>query len=157
MAKMKANAGKPVFKKDEVAQGDVSGFIEMSGQRARVTLAISFTEPVIKEITKRIFGVLETSLNDHIEDTVGEITNVLTGGGRKILSEKGYKFNMTIPAVSSGKDHLICHKSKTPVIIVPFATDAGKFFIELSADTLKLEPGTSDNNPKAKKGRISYI
>jgi len=157
MAKLKVNAGKPVFKKDEVAQGDVSGFIEMSGQRARVTLAISFTEPAIKEITKHILGVVETSLNDDTADTVGEITNILTGGGRKILSEKGYKFNMAIPAVSSGKNHLICHNSKTPVIIVPFATDAGWFFIELSVDTFKLEPGNSDNNPKAKKGRISYI
>ena len=157
MAKIKANAGKPVFKKDEVAQGDVSGFIEMSGQRARVTLAISFTEPVIKEITKRILGVGETNVNDYTADTVGEITNILTGGGRKILGEKGYKFNMAIPAVSSGKNHIISHRSKTPVIIVPFATDAGKFFIELSVDALKLAPGSSDINQKASKKRISYI
>ena len=131
MAKLEAKPGKPAYKKNEIAKGDVTGLIGMVGNQTKGTLAITFTEPVILEITKRMLGEEETEINATVTDMVGEITNMVTGGAKNLLSEKGYSFDMAIPTVVSGIGHVINHKSKKPVIVVPFVTEAGDFFIEI--------------------------
>lgn len=131
MATMEARPGKPAIKRNEVALGDVTGLIGMAGEQTKGTLAITFTEPVILEITRRMLGEEQKSINDTVTDMVGEITNMVTGGAKRLLSEKGYRFDMAIPTVVAGKNHAITHKSKAPIIIIPFSTDAGDFFIEV--------------------------
>jgi len=131
MAQMEAKAGKPFYKKNKIAHGAVTGIIGMVGKQTRGTLAISFTEPAILEITKRMLGEEETGINETVIDMTGEITNMVTGGAKNLLTEQGYKFDMATPTVISGKDHVVNHKSGTPVIVVPFKTEAGDFFIEI--------------------------
>jgi len=131
MATLEAKAGKPFYKKNKIAQGAVTGIIGMAGKQTKGTLAISFTEPVILEITKRMLGEEETEINATVTDMAGEITNMVTGGAKNLLSEKGYRFDMAIPTVISGNDHVVNHKSGKPVIVVPFKTEAGDFFIEI--------------------------
>lgn len=131
MAKLEAKPGRPAIKTNEVAKGDVTGLMGMTGEQARGTLAITFTEPVILEITKRMLEEEVTRIDDTVTDMVGEITNMVTGGAKRILSEHGYRFDMAIPSVVSGKNHIIHHKSRAPIIIVPFNTQAGNFFIEI--------------------------
>ncbi|MBF0564139.1 MAG: chemotaxis protein CheX, partial [Nitrospirae bacterium] len=62
---------------------------------------------------------------------VGEITNMVTGGAKKILAERGYKFEMAIPTTIVGKNHVITHKTRGPIVIVPFKTTFGDFFVEV--------------------------
>ncbi len=131
MAKLDAKPGKPRVKDNELACGDVTGIIGMASDQTKGTLAITFTEPVILEITRRMIEDEVSEIDDTVTDMVGEITNMVTGGAKKVLSEEGYSFDMAIPSVISGKDHIVCHKSRAPVIIVPFHTDAGDFFIEI--------------------------
>ena len=131
MAKLEARPGKPAIKTNEVAKGDVTGIMGMASEQAKGTLAITFTGPVIIEITKRMLGEEVTMIDDTVIDMVGEITNMVTGGAKRLLSEQGYRFDMAIPSVVSGKNHVIHHKSKAPIIIVPFNTQAGNFFIEI--------------------------
>lgn len=131
MAKLDAKPCKPAIKTSEVAQGDVTGLMGMTGDQAIGTLAITFTEPVILEITKRMLGEEVTRIDDTVCDMVGEITNMVTGGAKRILSEHGYRFDMAIPSVVSGKNHVIHHSSRAPIILVPFNTQVGNFFIEI--------------------------
>lgn len=131
MAMFKATPGKPAIKTSEVAKGDVTGIMGMASDLARGTLAITFPEPVILEITKRMLGEELTAIDDTVTDMVGEITNMVTGGAKRILSEQGYRFDMAIPTVVWGKNHIIHHKSKAPIVIVPFHTESGNFFIEI--------------------------
>jgi len=131
MAMLEAQPGTPALKTSNVSFGDVTGLIGMAGKQTKGTLAITFTEPVILEITKRMLGEEEKEINNTVTDMVGEITNMVTGGAKKILSEKGYRFDMAIPSVIAGKDHVILHKSKAPIIFVPFNTEVGEFFIEI--------------------------
>ena len=131
MAQLDAKAGTPTLKTSEVACGDVTGLIGMTGEQTKGTLAITFSASTILEITKRMIGEEQDKVNDTVTDMAGEITNMVTGGAKKLLSEKGYRFDMAIPSVVAGKDHVIVHKSKSPVIMVPFSTEAGDFFIEV--------------------------
>ncbi|RJR19807.1 MAG: chemotaxis protein CheX [Nitrospiraceae bacterium] len=131
MAKLEARPGKPAIKTSQIAQGDVTGLMGMASLQAKGTLAITFTEPVILEITKRMLGEELTGIDDTVTDMVGEITNMVTGGAKRILSEHGYRFDMAIPSVISGKNHVVHHKSKAPIVVIPFNTQAGSFFIEI--------------------------
>ena len=46
------------------------------------------------------------------------------------LEQKGYAFEMAIPTIVSGKSHSIGHVTDYPIIVVPFDTEAGPFFVE---------------------------
>ncbi len=137
MAMLKVKPGSPAIKTDETAHGDVTGLIGMTGEQAKGSFAVTFTEPVILEITRRMLGEEVNVIDDTVTDMVGEITNMVTGGAKKFLSEKGYRFDMAIPAVIAGPNHLIRHTSGQPVIIVTFSTDAGEFFIETCFEELR--------------------
>ena len=56
MAQLEAKPGRPMIKKDDVAQGDVTGLIGMTGEQARGSLAVSFSEQAILEISKQRLG-----------------------------------------------------------------------------------------------------
>lgn len=59
---------------------------------------------------------------------------MVTGGAKRILSEKGFNFDMATPIVVSGKDHTIHHKSKGPIVIIALRGEAGRAYIEFSFD-----------------------
>jgi chemotaxis protein CheX len=113
--------------------------IGIAGDQAKGSLAISFTESAILDIASKMFGEPITEVNDEIADMVGEITNMVTGGAKVALSEKGYKFKMAIPTTIMGRNHSIKHSSKGPIIMIPFETEAGTFFVEICFETNGVE------------------
>ncbi len=131
MAQMEATAEKPFLKKNSIAKGDVTGIIGMAGEQTKGSLAITFTEKTIIHITSQMLGEEIELLDETAIEMAGEITNMVTGGAKAILANKGYKFELAIPSMVVGKDHIISHNSNGPIIIVPFTTSAGDFFIEL--------------------------
>ncbi|WP_413113868.1 chemotaxis protein CheX [Thaumasiovibrio sp. DFM-14] len=134
MASMELAPQKPRLKKDEVARGDVSGLIGMVGPQTRGSFSITFEENLALEIMQRMLGERPNSVNEEVTDMVGEITNMVTGGAKRILSEKGYDFNMATPAVVSGRGHTITHKSEGSIILMPFESEFGNAFIEICFD-----------------------
>ncbi len=133
MAFTKAEAGKPYLKKENVATGDVSGVIGLIGEK-NASVSISFTEMCIVKIVSSMLGEEYDSLNDDIKDAVGELTNMISGQARKMLDEIGYKFDAAIPTVIVGKNHVISHASRGPMIAIPFNTADGSFTIEVCFD-----------------------
>ncbi|KJU86850.1 chemotaxis protein X [Candidatus Magnetobacterium bavaricum] len=131
MANTQATPGRPFLKQEASAKGDVTGLIGLAGQQTKGSLAITFTEPAILHIASQMLGETFTTINNDVADTVGEITNMVTGGAKKLLAEKGYKFDLAIPSIIVGKGHMVSHKTKGPIVIVPFETVAGSFFVEI--------------------------
>ncbi len=134
MASTKATQGKLFLKGDKNAKGDVTGLIGLTGEKAKGSLAITFSETAILSIASRMLGEPITSLDDSVADCVGEITNIVTGGAKKLLSEKGYTFELALPTTIIGKGHTITHNTTGKVICVPFETDAGTFVVEVCFD-----------------------
>lgn len=130
MASTNAEAGKPYMKNDQIAQGDVSGVIGLTG-KTRGTVSISFTEDCILSIVSNMLGEEMMELNNDIKDAVGEITNMITGQARQKLEEMGMSLKAAIPTVITGKNHTITHITVAPVMAIPFTTDNGKFTIEV--------------------------
>jgi chemotaxis protein CheX len=131
MANTTATPEKPFLKTTKRANGDVSGIIGLAGEKAKGSLAITFTEPCILHIASQMIGEEVKNVDNSVADCVGEITNMVTGGAKKILSEKGYTFDMAIPSTIIGKNHSIAHKTVGPIICIPFKTASGSFFVEV--------------------------
>lgn len=134
MANTTVTPGQPKVKKDEIARGDVSGLIGMVGTQVKGSFSISFEESLALEIMFRMLGERPKTINNDVTDMVGEITNMVTGGAKRILGEKGYEFTMATPVVVSGKGHTITHKCEGPKVLMPFDSEFGKVHIEVSFD-----------------------
>jgi chemotaxis protein CheX len=130
MAFTTADAGKPYLKKDQVARGDVSGVIGLTGE-VKGTMSISFTEESILPIVSSVLKEDIKEMNDEIKDAVGEITNVISGQARQELEALGRSLSAAIPTVIMGKNHTIRHITTHPIIAVPFSTNDGDFTIEI--------------------------
>jgi len=130
MAFVKAEVEKPYLKKDNVAQGDVSGIVGFTGD-ANGTVAVTFDELCILKIVSNMFGEEMKELNNEVADAVGELTNMISGQARRELEENGKLFEAAIPSVVSGKNHQITHYTDGPKIAIPFVTDGGQFTIEV--------------------------
>jgi chemotaxis protein CheX len=133
MAFIKAEAQKPYLKKDNVAKGDVSGIVGITGE-TNGTVFITFDESCIVRVVSNMFGEPIHEINDDIKDAVGELTNMISGQARKELEEIGQVFQGAIPSVVSGKNHELMSVTGGPKIAVPFKTDFGNFTIELALD-----------------------
>ncbi len=131
MANTQATPGKPFVKSDKSAKGDVTGIVGLTGNKAKVSLAITFTEAAILHIYAEMLGEHVKEVNDSVIDCVGEITNMLTGGAKAILAQKGHKFELAIPSMISGRNHTVSHHTTGQVICVPLDTPAGSFSIEV--------------------------
>lgn len=134
MASTELTPGKPHLKKDELARGDVSGLIGMVGPQTKGSFSISFDEDLALTIMERMLGERPPKINEEVTDMVGEITNMVTGGAKKMLAEKGYDFDMATPMVVAGPGHTITHKSEGPKILMPFTSDFGGANIEICFD-----------------------
>lgn len=130
MAFVKSQAEKPYLKKDNVAQGDVSGVVGFTGD-ANGTLAITFDELCILKIVSNMFGEEMTEVNDEIADAVGELTNMISGQARQELEGIGKTYHGAIPSVVTGKSHKLESMTKGPKVAIPFKTDAGSFTVEV--------------------------
>jgi chemotaxis protein CheX len=136
MAFVEPKAGNAYLKKDCVAHGDISGVIGMTGA-VRGSLALSFTEACILRIVSNMLGEEIKEINGDIKDAVGEITNMVSGVARKNLEAEGLIISAAIPTVISGNNHSILHVMGGPSIIIPFATDAGPFVVDICLSELK--------------------
>lgn len=135
MASMQPVAGKPSMKQGNNALGVVTGMIDLKGSQATVSTAISFTKPVALEITKRMLRTEPEDVNDMVQDLVGEISNMMAGGAKAKLEEQGFNFELSLPLVIAGDKHEIKHSVDGPIVLLPFKTDVGDFFVEICSNS----------------------
>lgn len=136
MAMTKLEPGKPSMKKEEISRGDVSGIIGMASPQTKGSLSVTFEESLALSIMEKMLGERPETINEEVTDMVGEITNMVTGGAKNMLGDKGYDFNMATPTIVSGKNHTINHQCESSTLIIPFTSEHGKAYIEVSFDVL---------------------
>ena len=131
MAQIEIKPGKPSLKKDALARGDVSGLIGMVGPTAKGSFSISFDKELALNVFRLMVGESIDELSEDITDMVGEITNMVAGGAKRQLGEKGYEFNMATPIVVTGPSHTIKHQIDGSKVLMPFISEHGKAYIEI--------------------------
>jgi chemotaxis protein CheX len=131
MAGLEAKAGKPQIKQDNRASGDVTGILSMKGRDISGSIAISFSRPVILTLVNKMLHMEFDEINDMVCDLAGEIANMVTGGAKANFEQLGYGIDMSLPTVIKGQGTVVEHKHDTPVVILPFTTEAGEFVVEM--------------------------
>jgi chemotaxis protein CheX len=120
-----------VKKEGETATYDISGLIGIAGN-AIGSVVLSFPEETAINVVSNFVGEKLTAVNRDVLDAIGELTNIVAGGAKKIFSERGHHFKISIPNVVHGKDHKINRPKDVPCISVSFSSDAGPFAVEVS-------------------------
>ena len=136
MAQIKLIPGKPRIKKDDLARGDVSGIMGMTSPQAKGSFAITFDESLALAVMSNMLGEKPSHVDSEVIDMVGEITNMVTGGAKRILADKGFDFDMSSPIVVSGKGHTITHKAEGAKLLLPLSCSAGNASVEICFDSV---------------------
>ena len=131
MAMLEIKPGRPSLKKDAIARGDVSGLIGMAGPTISGSFSISFEKELALNVFEMMVGESIDEIGEDITDMVGEITNMVAGGAKRQLGEKGYEFNMATPIVVTGPGHAITHQVDGTKVLMPFKSDKGNAYIEI--------------------------
>ena len=130
MAMVAITPGKPHIKDEPKTLGEITGLIKLSGDEIQGSLAISFSEAAILDITEKMLQEKVESIDDTVQDLVGEITNMITGSAKRSYSEQGMEFDLTLPSTVLGKGQPMKHCVTGEPIVLPFDTDAGKMYVE---------------------------
>ena len=122
--------GTPSEKQGHYTWGIVTGIIGLAGSETKGNMMLSFDQPCVLDLVSKMLMEEHTSLTQDVLDAVGELTNIITGGTKKVLAELGLVIDMSTPIVFSGQGIAIQQISETPIITIPFKTPAGRFVIE---------------------------
>lgn len=134
MARIEPKPGTPK-KKDRNApvQGkNVTGLISMVGNKASASIALTFTENAILHIAKNMLPTAPSQIDGVVIDLAGELANMVLGSAKTELDNKGFTLQLSLPTIIMGTDYLIAHKTKAPIITLPFTMPEGDFFLEVS-------------------------
>lgn len=125
-------AGIPAAKKGSSAKGEVTGLIGMKAEGACGSVALTLPLPAIRAISQSLLGEEIASINKEATDLVGELTNMLVGGAKRILSEKGHDFDMQTPQLFTGQGHDIVHLVSGQTVLMPIEIGKDEFYLELN-------------------------
>ncbi len=124
-------AQKPYLLGCEVLDIDISGTLAISSPYFKGSIAISFDDKVYKDIISKMLeeNIGDVDLNN--QDGAAEVINIIFGQTKAVLNQKGYSLDRAIPSVMRGRGHKIYQDSKIPVLLVPFHSDLGKFWMQI--------------------------
>jgi len=128
--------GSPYLKREGQTQGDISAIIGFAGPTVTGSVALSLPTPVALKFYSLMMGEKVYRITNDVQDVVGELANIVTGGAKTELSKEGVTFNISIPTVVVGPGHTIGHKGDVPVMVIPFEIGKHRFVMEV---TMRME------------------
>lgn len=125
--------GKPFLTKDTFkSNAGIAGVISLVCPQFNGTISISFPTAVFLKIYENMIGEKHTSITNEIKDGAGEILNIIFGQTKTELVAKGYKLEKALPTVLVGENLSIHHIKQAAMIIIPFNSSAGEFYVEVA-------------------------
>ncbi len=134
MAHLEPTYGSPKIKeKNDVVHGkNLTGLMSMVGKQATASIALTFTEAAILHIARKMLPGEFSRIDGVVIDLAGELANMALGGAKGDLEKEGFLFQLSLPTIIVGSDYLIAHRTKAPIIMLPFFMPEGDFFVEAS-------------------------
>ncbi|MDR0454188.1 MAG: chemotaxis protein CheX [Deferribacteraceae bacterium] len=118
-------------KQDDKMTYDISGVIGIAG-KMQGFIVLSFPEALVLEVVSGFLGEKKTRLSKDVIDAVGEFVNMIAGSSKRTFAEQGMKYNIGIPSVITGKNHIINRPSNVVCIGVKFFVGEQHFVIEVA-------------------------
>jgi chemotaxis protein CheX len=131
-ARVDPKMGKITVKKNENDfPREVSGILGIVCESFDGSVVISFPEKTFLKILSSMMGENILKIDDSALMAAGEITSLIFGEAKGVLNGKGYGLKIVKPSVVHTKVPVFDDKSKGPVVVVPFESSAGHFFVEI--------------------------
>lgn len=127
-----AESKPPYVKEDSVTPGDITGIIGFAEKDISGSIALSFPEDTALKIYNAMTGDNMLKITKDVEDSIGELANIVAGGAKTVLATEGLSFHISIPSVVVGRNHTINHKADAPIVVIPFQLDKHRFVMEVS-------------------------
>jgi len=115
---------------DVTACMDVTGVLGFSGGR-KGSVLITFHEGTALKGVGGMLGMEFEELDADVRDGIGELVNMVAGGAKTKLQERGIDFELSIPNTVMGSTHQITAPAATTRTRLDFSSSAGDFFIEV--------------------------
>lgn len=112
--------------------GDVSGIVGFIQDKLEGTLIVCFQMKTIKDILPRILGQDVELTQDVILDAVSEITNMIFGGIKTELNNRGHKVRFGMPSAIKGAGHFIGHMHDGRYMLMNFEMGGSPFQIHIA-------------------------
>lgn len=130
MAGIKAEKAGLELREDLITTYDISSIIGLTGETSG-SIIISVPAKLACRIASNMLMEEVTSLNQSVEDAIGEIGNIVVGDARRSLIQDGHQLNISVPTVVVGAGHKISRSSSVPCIGIPFSTEFGDFEVNV--------------------------
>ena len=130
IAFMDIRPGKVHLTESNVAAGDVSGIIGITGD-ATGSLVISFTETCLCSIVGGLTGEPHIAVDEKAFAVVREISRIILVVAGAYLEKEGLKVYAAPPIVVYGKAHTIESLPDNPSITIPFSTEKEAFKVDI--------------------------
>jgi chemotaxis protein CheX len=124
-------AGEAKIKEDNIARGPITGILNMKGMHVVGSVAITFSEETALNLSRIILGMRAEKVNGELVDMTAELANMIGANTAGLLAEHGEAFEISLPTVIIGPDHIVCHKPHGPTLLIPFSMESGGFVVEL--------------------------
>jgi len=118
------------LKEDLITTYDISAIIGLTGETSG-SIIISMPEQLACKIAANMLMEDIPSMNQAVEDAIGEIGNIVVGDARRSLIQDGFSLSISIPTVVIGSGHKISRSGDVPCIAIPFTTEFGDFEVNV--------------------------
>ncbi len=122
----------PFLKEGRDAQGDVTGMIGFAAKNIVGSVAITFPEKTALALYNDMTGEDVGNINRNVQDSIGELANIIAGGAKTVLAEQNLSYHISIPTVIVGKNHSVEHRANTPVVVIPFEINNNQIILEVA-------------------------
>ncbi len=120
-----------IKKRDSEEIYGISGIIGLKGEMYG-TVILNFPEQIAIRMVSKIAGEEQKNITATVVDGVGEILNIIAGDAKNRLVQKGYKFDIGLPKIVTGRNYVNAQKKSDHCIVITFISPFGKFSLEVS-------------------------
>lgn len=123
-----------ILKRNDNHNWEISAFIGIAGE-TKGAVVLSFTNHLAKYLTEILIGMKTIDNYDDVNDTIGEVVNIIAGNAKKGL--ENYRLSISLPSVIQGRNHQVVWPSKNiPIIGIPFKTGHGHFGLAVGLENI---------------------
>lgn len=148
LASLPLKAGKPFLRNSPSAINEFSAVIWLKSPQVQGMMSVNLDQEVLMKVIERMFGpqALDFIENEGFRDTCGELANQILGRAKQqFLKERGMTFEISVPKVIFGKDHIVDYPTSSPVLTIPFSYEKKKdiyveFLLEVNENSEAVSP-----------------
>lgn len=131
--------GKVKIKRHELAQGAVTGLVNVQINDQVGSLALSFSRNLILSIASEMSHHAQRHIDNSVLNLAGRLTYMACSGAQHYMEDKSAVFMLTNPQVFQGFRKRVHHNAGNHKLMVQFETPAGICFSEFSFSRLQEE------------------